>query len=543
MVQRLPFLVTLWDDLPLAQIFELDLALTVIAGIGAYLLLFQISRLTLRRIRAELPLVILNCSRGPLLILILLLGIRVSLSQLPTSESVVWSIRIANAVGVLAVTYWIAQLFTQVVIFFLRRYARRTEAVWDDVLVPILERLVPVLTYILGIFFFLQSLDIDITGIWVAFGGATFVLGFALKDILGNFFSGLVLLIDTPFQFGDVISLSDEAEDGAIAVIKNIGLRVTHLYMIDSDCDVYMPNAVLGNKTIVNLTRPTPHFAANIEVKVPAKVDQTKAAALITKAVLAHPDTLGEISEKLQCLSEYQGPPYPVPAGSLSRQVAGQIRLESEQIVNHHLRGVEQDLEKLTRKIDRVETGGLDPHEIESIKIDLEGILSRVGLQVIDEGKAFWRGTQLQEAGDPDPDSSLIGAIRHWYHTWQKDPNLSAEDQGILQDEWETKLEQLRVKLSKLYGKIINPGGDETRLDDYARDVNDWIHNNFKESTILWKGPKVRLKSIYSSTMEFTVKFYVDHIKLERWDRGYRVMDEVRTEIMRQLQDAGVYTI
>lgn len=68
-----------------------------------------------------------------------------------------------------------------------------------------LETIIPPLIYVFGTFFFLQSLGIDLTGLWVAFGGITFVLGFALKDILANFFSGLVLLIDTPFQFDDMV--------------------------------------------------------------------------------------------------------------------------------------------------------------------------------------------------------------------------------------------------------------------------------------------------------------------------------------------------
>lgn len=518
-----------------SQPFKVDLALTALTGLIVYVVLFQVSRLVIRNLQVELPLVVLNCSRKPVLILITLLGLRLSLAQLETSENIIWATRLVNATAILTLTYWIAQLFTQVAIFGLKRYARRTEAVWDDVLVPILERLVPVLTYLLGAFFFLQSLGIDITGIWVAFGGITFVLGFALKDILGNFFSGLVLLIDTPFQFDDIITL----DDGAIAVIKTIGLRVTHLYMIDSDCDVYMPNAVLGNKTIVNLTRPTPHFAATIDVKVPVTVDQAEAATLIRKAVLSHPDTLGDLSQKLACLEDFQG-----LSGSqdpVHYKQTAQIRLQAEHIVNQHLIQFEQGLDQLSQKIDVLEIGGLEEDESQAILVDFEKLLKQVGFSIATATPTFWSGTQLDIDLNDDPHRSLITAIRHWYQAWQQDPNLAAEDQSILATEWETKLEQLQFKLSKLHTKMAKPGSDETRLDDYTRTIQDWLRSNFKESSVLWKGPKVRLKDIYASTMEFTVKFHADHIKLERWDRGYRVTDEVRTEIMRQLQQAGVY--
>lgn len=40
---------------------------------------------------------------------------------------------------------------------------------------------------------------------------------------------------------------------------------------------------------------------------------------------------------------------------------------------------------------------------------------------------------------------------------------------------------------------------------------------------------------------EFTIKFYVDDIKLEHGERGYRVNSEVRREIVRQLRQAYLY--
>ena len=99
--------------------------------------------------------------------------------------------------------------------------------------------------YVVGAFIALQVIGFDLTGLWVAFGGATFVLGFAVKDILANFFSGLVLLIDTPFRFGDVIMHNDER-----AIVRKIGLRTTRLYLIDTHCEVYVPNGSIKILTL-----------------------------------------------------------------------------------------------------------------------------------------------------------------------------------------------------------------------------------------------------------------------------------------------------
>ncbi|MEG4293683.1 mechanosensitive ion channel, partial [Microcoleus sp. D2B6] len=44
------------------------------------------------------------------------------------------------------------------------------------------------------------SFGVDLTGVWVTLGGASLIVGFATKDILANFFSGLGLLSCCAFK-------------------------------------------------------------------------------------------------------------------------------------------------------------------------------------------------------------------------------------------------------------------------------------------------------------------------------------------------------
>lgn len=513
------------------------LSASAIIAFLLYIILFYLLRFLFRQWETDLPLVILNVSRTPILTIFIFLGLRLSFEDLGSGVAIDWTRQGLTAASVIMATYLVAQLFTQVAVYYLRSYTKKTEAVWDDVLVPILERLIPALTYLIGTFFFLQTLGIDLTGIWVAFGGLTFVLGFALRDILGNFFSGLVLLIDTPFQFGDVISMPD----GAIAVIKNIGLRVTQLYMIDRDCEVYMPNASLGGMNIVNLTRPTPHFAASINVAVAAHADQTSTTKLLKEAVISHPDTLGDLDEKLESLASFQDLEE-VEEGQLSKKEAGHLRLLAEKKVNEQLQKIEQEFAQLIGAIKVLEKGGLTDSQIAIVQKDYQNILDLIGLQIVEDDNKWVVKSQLKEIAIHIQEDTLINSIRLWYQAWLKDPNLRAEDQQILREEWESKLDILKLKMNKLLQKIAKPGGDETRLDDYTQSVIRWLRENFKESQSLWKEPKVRLEDVTSSGMEFAIKFYVDHIKLERWDRGYRVSNEVRREIVRRLKEAEIYS-
>ncbi|NET91563.1 MAG: mechanosensitive ion channel, partial [Kamptonema sp. SIO1D9] len=244
------------------QTFLTDLGITIVVVVVLYILCFYVLRFWLRQLSTDLPLVTLNVSRFPVVAIALAVGIKISLGTLPSENQFPVLQKVLSAFIVVIGTYWFAKIITEVLIYFLKDYAEKSEAMWDDVVVPILATTLPVIIYLVGGLLALQSLGIDLTGLWVAFGGATFVLGFALKDILANFFSGLVLLIDTPFRFGDVISLPN----GSIAVIKNIGLRVTNLYLIDTHSEMYIPNGALEGQQIVNLSRPTSHYYYTVSI-------------------------------------------------------------------------------------------------------------------------------------------------------------------------------------------------------------------------------------------------------------------------------------
>ncbi|MDY7022233.1 MAG: mechanosensitive ion channel [Cyanobacteriota bacterium] len=517
------------------QPFLIKFGILLTITVSLDFILFYGLRTIFRKLQVDIPLVILNVSQLPLLILIIDLSLNFSLEKLNSITAINWLERGLNAATILIITYWVSQIFTQVVAYAIRSYAKKTEAVWDDVLVPILERLIPSLTYLIGAVLFLETLGLDLTGIWVAFGGLTFVLGFALRDILSNFFSGLVLLIDTPFQFGDVISLPN----GTIAVIKNIGLRVSQLYMIDEDCDLYMPNASLGNINIINLTRPTPHFAASIDLNVSGDMDYKTVTRIIKNVIFGHPDIFGDIDEKLQHLEEFKAL-RETEEGEISKKESGHLRLTCEQEVNQQLLKIEKKLEDLIKSIQQLEKGGLKPHEVDSIKESYKNILSQFGVQLDDDNRIKWFNSKLEEIPEEEDNRTLISLIRKWYQAWQKDPDLQPEDRQILVEEWETKINILKFKLNKLFQTIANPGGAETRLDDYAKRFINWLREDFKESHVLWKEPKVRLNNTSGKAMNLTIKFYVDHIKLERWDRGYRVSSEVRREIDRRLTEANL---
>ena len=507
------------------------LAVLATAGFGFafYSIIFTFLRNLFRDFKSDLPLVTLGTSRLPVTLVITALGLNLAFHSLPDrlDENVLIQVleKALLAFAVISVAYWITQLFLKVAIYALKQYTAETEAVWDDVLIPFFESAGPIIIYVGATFLALQVVGIDLTGLWVAFGGATFVLGFAVKDILSNFFSGLVLLIDTPFRFGDVIM-----HNGERSIVRQIGLRTTRLYLIDSHCEVFVPNGSMQNSDIVNLSRPTPHYYYTVSLSLPTEVDPQRASKLMQEVVLAHPDTLGNIDHKLGVIDQYFGFSG-LQAGAEEKRDAGRARLRLEQSVNETLAKVEHLTGDLKGKIKGLEVGGLDEDEIESIKYDFLSLCKFVGLSPRKQAGGFWGDRLvLGEADGPAAEDSMLHTVRTWYNAWLKDPNLVQEDRDLLPKEWEQKISTLKKKLSKFYAAILKPEGQETRLDDYIEEVEFWLRDSFKSSRNEWQDPKVWIAK------DYTVRFYIDDITLEHGQRGLRIQSEVHRELVWHLR-------
>ena len=89
----------------------------------------------------------------------------------------------------------------------------------------------------------------DVTAFLTGLGIIGFVVGFALQNIVQNFVSGVILLIQQPFKIGDEISVLDLE-----GVVLKIDLRTTEMKTLDGRIAI-LPNADVLSHVIVNNTR------------------------------------------------------------------------------------------------------------------------------------------------------------------------------------------------------------------------------------------------------------------------------------------------
>ncbi len=97
----------------------------------------------------------------------------------------------------------------------------------------------------------LQSLGYSISGV-LAFGGiGGIAVGFAAKDLLANFFGGLMVYLDRPFSVGDWIRSPDQEIEGTV---EDIGWRLTRIRTFDKR-PLYIPNATFTHISLENPSR------------------------------------------------------------------------------------------------------------------------------------------------------------------------------------------------------------------------------------------------------------------------------------------------
>lgn len=517
-----------------AWLFPLSsLLLAVLGAVLLYFILFYVLRSMFRQFERDIALVTLNISAYPALIAFVLAALKFTFERLPSISLIDDLERLISAGIIVSISYWMVQLFIQVFVYYLKEYTSQTEAMWDDVLLPILEAVVPVVIYIVSGVLVLRSFGVDLTGIWVALGGATFVIGFAAQGILANFFSGVVLLIDTPFQFGDVLRL----EDGSIAMLRKIGVRVTQLYVPDKHCDIYIPNSNLQGQNIVNLSRPTAYYHYSTEIEVLFSYDLQEIKRVMEEVILAHPDTLGDIDKKLELIDfYYQGEEL------AEQKKIDRLRLVAEQEVNNKLEEIQAGLEALVVTLQFAEKGGLTQDEIENVQQEYRDVLALIGLETVTESQSSNSVATLQEMKAQD---TLIALVKEWYRIWIRDPNLLDNDGYMISEEWDRKINLLKRRSQRLYQKVSNPQNEETRIDDYVMELNKWFRERFKEPRQKWQEPQVLVRGTDHSDdgivyVKFKLNFFVDDIKLENGRRGDRVSSQIYQEVLHYLKGHAV---
>ena len=132
----------------------------------------------------------------------------------------------------------------------------------------------------------ISAAGIDLSSLALVAGALSLGIGFGLQNIVSNFVSGLILLVERPFKVGDhVITGVNEG------IVKRISVRATEIETFRRQ-SIIVPNSELINTPLGNWTHRNKVQRSEIPVSVAYDADPQEVIDVLLSVVNAMPDIL-----------------------------------------------------------------------------------------------------------------------------------------------------------------------------------------------------------------------------------------------------------
>ncbi|MQX14451.1 mechanosensitive ion channel [Sinorhizobium terangae] len=128
----------------------------------------------------------------------------------------------------------------------------------------------------------LSAAGIDLSSLALVAGALSLGVGFGLQNIVSNFVSGLILLVERPFKVGDwIVSGTTEG------FVRRISVRATEIETFQHQ-SIMMPNSLLINASVGNWTHRNKLGRSEITVTVTYGSDPRRVIELLQEIAAAH---------------------------------------------------------------------------------------------------------------------------------------------------------------------------------------------------------------------------------------------------------------
>lgn len=205
--------------------------------------------------------------------------------QLPARLSAI----VITLLGILSLFFliFIIDQLVRILFFNLNKVAMKTSNTMDDQLMPVLKRIASIVVWLVGLFYILDYLDVNVTALLAGISIGGLAIALAAQDTVKNFFGSIMIFLDKPFQIGDWIHFGDV--DG---VVEEVGVRSTRIRTFANSI-TYVPNGKLADTVVDNMgLRQYRRYKAEISITYdtpPNRIDLFVKG--IREIILRHPTT------------------------------------------------------------------------------------------------------------------------------------------------------------------------------------------------------------------------------------------------------------
>jgi small-conductance mechanosensitive channel len=236
--------------------------------VGYFLRKFLFNRLLLwgKRTKSQFTRVIIDSTKNPTLIWLLMLAIYLALrfSKLPQNI-----VDIAGKIILVLAIFSVTLVVSNMTIAFIQFQSRKANTVTP--ITSLMQNIAKIVIFVLGILVILYSLNIQITPILATLGIGGLAVALALQGTLSDLFAGFYISASRQIKIGDYVKL----ESGEEGYVVDIGWRATQIRMLPNNM-IIVPNNKLSQVIVTNYYLPQKELAVLLNLGVHYNSDLRK---------------------------------------------------------------------------------------------------------------------------------------------------------------------------------------------------------------------------------------------------------------------------
>ncbi|MFN8321616.1 MAG: mechanosensitive ion channel family protein [Chitinophagales bacterium] len=218
----------------------------------------------------------------PVALGIVLIGFRLAIEQLTFSRPVENYLQRGFVfMSALTITWFITRVFRALIEYYFRNNKEHENNRLDEQMLQVSKRAVVFVLWPLGIVVGLNNAGFDVGALIAGLGIGGLAIALAAQDTVKNIIGGLIVFMDKPFRFGDVVKVKDI--EGTVVYT---GIRSTRI-RTGAGRLVTIPNAQFTDSAIENITvEPAKRIVTYLSLPYETTSDKIDEAILILQNII-----------------------------------------------------------------------------------------------------------------------------------------------------------------------------------------------------------------------------------------------------------------